>query len=111
MNLGHYYVENLLLIYISATIFLVFLLFIIVKLVIEFFHIFFGIFVSGFFVLLKLVGFRFNLYNTTDLLCALSCLSSSVAKVTALVSFILLMKSLESFSDTSSWDIYGKQNI
>ena len=52
-------------------------------------------------IIFKLIRLKFNLFNVTNMLCALSCLSSSVAKVTALVSFILLMKSLESFSDTS----------
>ena len=47
-------------------------------------------------LILKLKAYWF----VNDLLCASSCLSSSVAKVTSTVSFILLIKSLESFSNT-----------
>ena len=52
-------------------------------------------------IIFKLPRLRFNLFNITDLLCDLSCLLSSVAKETATVSFISLIKSLEFFSDAS----------
>ena len=65
-------------------------------------HSFFMMVSSRILIIIKFWFFKLKAYwFVNDLLCALSCLSSSVGKVTSTVSFILLIQSLELFSNTS----------